>query len=111
MNNISFTQSSTNSICFSYFTITEAIPYFTWKLVDKVSSSEIVFYAENTSPFPLDYNCFIINIGDINDPLNGMITAPDGDYDYTIYQMPSGGDLDIKNAITIALYGDLQIIN
>lgn len=76
-------------------------PYFTWKVVNKQSLAQTVFYADDWSNVPWYWNGFTISCTNSISPglTQGQINIQPGEYTYTVYQMAAPYDLNLNNAI------------
>jgi len=74
-------------------------PYFTWKLVNKQSLVETVFYQDDSSTTPWYYNSFTVSIATPVGLTQGIINIPAGEYQYFVYQMNNPYDLNLNNAV------------
>lgn len=73
-------------------------PYFTWKLFDKKSFMEYVFYADDFSQAPYYYNSFTVSVG-VGSATAGFVNITPGEFTYTVYQMAAPYNLNISAAI------------
>jgi hypothetical protein len=85
-------------------------PNYTWKLVNKDTFVEKVFYQADFSPYPYYFNYFTISIATPENLTSGVIDVPPGQYQYYIYEMPAPADLDLNNAIGMVENGILNVI-
>ena len=85
-------------------------PYFTWKLINKQSLNEIVFYQDDSSTSPYYYNSFTVSIAPTAGLTQGIINAAPGEYKYEIYEMSNKYDLDLNNSIGLVENGILYIV-
>ena len=107
---LSTTQSNT-----SYFTLYENCsnvynPYFTFKLINCNTNAETIFYQDDTSLFPYNYNTFTISIGNPEGLTAGILNITKGQYNYFVYEMANKYDLNINNAINLVETGILNVI-
>lgn len=89
-------------------------PYFTWKIVNKQSLNETIFYTEDFSQAPWYYNSFTVSV---YNPIpvgfgatSGYINIEPGEYTYNVYQMNNPYDLDINNSIKEVETGILVLV-
>lgn len=85
-------------------------PYFTWRIINKQSLVETIFYANDFSQVPWYYNSFTVSASTTTIGLTaGIINSAPGEYTYTVYQMSNPYDLDLANAIKEVETGILVI--
>lgn len=85
-------------------------PYFTWKIKRKESLEEIIFYQTDVSPDPYYFNEFNLTVATSSiDLLNGLIPVYADEWNYTIYEMISPGDLNLNNSQGIVEVGILRV--
>jgi|ERR1035437_3654845 hypothetical protein len=83
-------------------------PCYTWRLTNKQSLENIVFYQTNSSTSPY-FDAFTVSISPTySDLTNGVIQSGHGQFTYEIYEMPSMG-LTLSNAIQMIETGILII--
>lgn len=85
-------------------------PNYTWKLVNKDTLAEKVFYQTDSSPYPYYFNYFTISVASPEGLTAGVINIPAGQYQYYIYEMQNPYDLDLNNAIQLVENGILNVI-
>lgn len=75
-------------------------PYFTWKMVDKDSNAETIFYADDFSYAPYYWNAFTISVSPTySSATHGVINVPASTFTYYVYEMANPYDLNLNNAI------------
>lgn len=74
-------------------------PYFTWKITNKQSLAETIFYADDFSQVPWYYNSFTVSVSSTPGLTAGIINITPGEYTYQVYQMANPYDLNLSNAI------------
>jgi len=84
-------------------------PYFTWKLVNKDTLAETIFFQQDSSPFPYYFNYFTVSVATYSGLTAGIIDVPSGQYQYYIYEMANPYDLDLTNAIGLVENGILNV--
>lgn len=84
-------------------------PYFTWKLVNKDTLAEKIFFQTDSSPRPYYFNYFTISIASPEGLTSGTINIVPGQYQYYIYEMQNPYDLDVNNAIGLVENGILNV--
>ena len=71
-------------------------PYFTWKLTNKNTSEEVIFYQDDSSTSPYYYNSFTVSVVNTGMSLtSGVINVNYGEYEYEIYEKSTPRELTI----------------
>ena len=84
-------------------------PYYTWKVINKQTLDETVFYTDNftTSPY---YDSFTISISNTQSGLTaGILNIGHGQFTYEVYEMTNQYDLNLANAIQMVETGILIV--
>jgi hypothetical protein len=84
-------------------------PYFTWKLVNKDTLAQKIFYQNDFSPMPYYFNYFTISIATPEGLTAGVIDIPSGQYQYYVYEMSTPYDLNLANAVGLVENGILNV--
>lgn len=84
-------------------------PYFTWKIVNKDTEEETIFYQDDHSNSPYDYNSFTLSVATYSGLTAGVIDVPMGQYEYFIYETNTQYDLIITTASNLVKTGILQV--
>lgn len=84
-------------------------PYFTWKLVNKDTLAETIFFQEDFSPVPYYFNYFTISVATPAGLTQGIIDVESGQYQYYVYEMTNPYDLDLNNTIGLVENGILNV--
>lgn len=87
-----------------------ASSFYTWQIIDKDTKLETIFYSNDISPNPLDYNKFIITITSSVGLTAGMINIPYSEYEYKIWEMPDQMNLNIASASSLAEVGLIRYL-
>lgn len=74
-------------------------PYFTWKIKNKQSLEETIFFQTDSSDVPWYYNSFTLSISTTPGLTAGIINVKSGEYQYFVYQMNNPYDLNLNNAV------------
>ncbi len=86
-------------------------PYFTFTIKNKETSIGYTFSQLDYSFAPYYWNAFTFSISNTQSGLtSGIINAPNGMYDYKVYEMPTPYNLNIASASGIVDNGILTII-
>ncbi len=85
-------------------------PQFTWKLTNKDTLQETIFYQTDSSSNPYYYNSFTVSISSVVSLTAGVINVGYGEYEYEIYEktLPyqltiSTNDNLVENGLLIVL--------
>lgn len=87
-----------------------ALNYYTFKIISCDTFDEYVFSPDNWSTSPY-YDSFTVSVG-LTISMTGssvMVNADAGQYNFTVYKMPSAYNLNIASASYITENGILQI--
>lgn len=84
-------------------------PYFTWKIVNKDTEAETVFYQDDHSDSPYNYNAFTLSVATYSGLTAGIIDVPMGQYEYFIYETNTQYDLIITTSSNLVKTGILQV--
>lgn len=87
-------------------------PYFVWSIKDDDTNRNYVFTADDWSPAPWYYNIFTFSVitGATYGATQGIISAPQGNYIYRVYETPIQYDLDLNNVTKEVEIGMINII-
>lgn len=80
---------------------------FTWRLINKESLQNYVFWADDFSTSPY-YDSFTISIGP-GSATAGYVNCGYGQFTYEVYEMPNPYDLNLNNAIGMVETGILIV--
>lgn len=85
-------------------------PQFTWKLTNKNTFEETIFYQSDSSSSPYYYNSFTVSVSSAVSLTAGVINVDYGEYEYEIYEktLPyqltiSTNDNLVENGLLIVL--------
>lgn len=84
-------------------------PYFTWKIVNKDTETETIFYQDDHSISPYDYNAFTLSVATYSGLTAGVIDVPMGQYEFFIYETNTQYDLIITTSSNLVKTGILQV--
>lgn len=99
-----------------YFTLYEKCsnitnPYFTFQIKAKDSLNVYTFTTQDYSYAPYYWNVFTFSVSSTQSGLTaGIVQAPYGEYNYTVYEMANQYDLNVSNAINTIERG-IWVIN
>jgi hypothetical protein len=83
-------------------------PYFTFQLQRKGSNDEIIFTADDVSWAPYYWNSYNITVATASLGLtSGLIPLTEGEWNYSIYEMPFAYDLNLDDSIGVVETGIL----
>lgn len=105
-----YLQTGTNSLTATLYEKSSQIqPYYTWQLIRKGSFDEVVFYQDDSSYAPWYWNEFIVSVGTISSPTQGIITITEGEYTYNVYEMATSSSLSYTQSIGLVETGILIV--
>lgn len=84
-------------------------PQYTWKLENKDTLVQTVFYQEDHSSFPWYYNSFTLSVATYSGLTAGILDLDYGQYNFYIYEMVNPYDLDLNNSLGLVENGILYI--
>lgn len=84
-------------------------PYYTWKLENKDTLVNTVFYQDDHSSYPWYYNSFTLSVATYSGLTAGVLDLDYGQYNYFIYEMANPYDLDLNNSLGLVENGILYI--
>lgn len=85
-------------------------PYFTWTLIRKGSFDTIIFYQDDTSTSPINYNRFNITVATSSIGLTaGLIPLVSGEWNYSIYEQTAPYILSTASAVQLVESGLLIV--
>lgn len=85
-------------------------PFFTWQIVNRDTLEETIFYQDDHSNSPYNYNAFTISVATYSGLTAGIIDAEPGQYDYNIFETNTQYDLIILTSSNLVKNGILNII-
>lgn len=85
-------------------------PYFTWKLTNKTTYEETIFYQDDSSTVPYYFNSFTVSVSSAESLTAGVIDVNYGEYEYEIYEKSSPYQLTISTNDNLVESGLLIVL-
>lgn len=85
-------------------------PYFTWRVVNRDTEVETIFYQDDSSNAPYYYNSFTLSVATYSGLTAGIVNLDGGQYDFYIYESDTPYNLVVTTESNLLKNGILNVV-